>query len=163
MTESMNLNRYLFTSTSRSEVLTALEITISTAAALILGSSYFVSWFSLVLSVGGLLFGVFLVTMFAISLQVSSKEKEVAIMRALGAKGSTILRGFLTRLALVTMCGCLFGALIGYSLASFSVECSLLSIEVVGLTTLSSLVSSFSGGSVAAKRLLHLKIGEVLR
>jgi len=159
----MDLNRYLFTSTNRSEVLTALEIALSTTAALILGSSGFVGWFSLIMSAGGLLFGVFLVTMFAISLQVSSKEKEVAIMRALGAKGSTILRGFLIRLALVTICGCLLGVLIGYSLASLSAECSLLSVEAVGLTALFSLISCFSGGLVAAKRVLHLKIGEVLR
>lgn len=159
----MNLNRYLFTSTNRSEVLAAVEITLSTAAALILGSSSFVGWLSLVLSIGGLLFGIFLVTMFAISVQVSSKEKEVAIMRALGAKGSTILSGFLSRVALVTAVGCLLGVLAGYFLASFNVECSLLSIEVVGLIALFSLISSFSGGSVAAKRVLHLRIGEVLR
>jgi ABC-type lipoprotein release transport system permease subunit len=84
-------------------------------------------------------------------------------MRALGAKGSTILRGFLLRVALVTTGGCLLGVLVGYSLASFNVECSLLSIEVVALIALSSLISSFSGGSVAAKRVLHLRIGEVLR
>jgi ABC-type antimicrobial peptide transport system permease subunit len=160
---AMNLSRYLFSSFNMPDVLAASEITVSTAAALILGSSCSVSWFSLALSATGLFLGVFLVAMLTISLQVSSKRKEVAVMRALGAKQSSILRVFLLRVALLTILGCLLGTAMGYCIASTSAEYSLLSTEVVGGTLLVSSISSFSGGSVAVRRILHFRVAEVLR
>jgi ABC-type lipoprotein release transport system permease subunit len=101
--------------------------------------------------------------MLTISLQVSSKKKEVAVMRALGAKQSSILRVFLLRVALLTILGCLLGTAMGYCIASTSAEYSLLSTEVVGGTLLVSSISSFSGGSVAVRRSLHFRVAEVLR
>lgn len=159
----MNPSMYLFSSLSRLELLAIAESTVATAAAVILGSSYSMSWFSLALSIGGLFLGVFLVAMFTISLQITMKRREVAILRALGATRSSLLRAFLLRIVLIAVMGCLAGTMIGYCVAFFNAECSLLSLEIVGLSSIISLLSSFCGGASAVKRVLDLKVGEVLR
>jgi len=159
----MNASRYLFASFTRSEALATTEIVVSTAAAVILGSSLSMSWFSLALSVSGLFLGVFLVVMFTISLQVSSKRREVAILRALGAKRSNLLRAFLLRTAYLAIAGCVLGVVIGYCTAIVTAECSLLSSEIVGFAVAVSLASSFGGGATATRKLSDLKIGEILR
>jgi len=159
----MNASRYLFASFTRSEALAATEIVVSTAAAVILGSSLSISWFSLALSAGGLFLGVFLVVMFVVSLEMSSKRREVAILRALGAKKSSLLRAFLLRIAHLAVGGCVLGVAIGYCTAMLTAECSLLSSEIIGFAVTVSLLSSFGGGAVAARKLSYLKIGEILR
>ena len=159
----MNAIRYLFTSFTKLEALTAVEIVVSTAATVILGSSLLISWFSLALSVGGLFLGVFLVAMFTSSIQMSSKRREVAILRALGAKQSTLLHAFLLRAAHIAIFGCLVGVAIGYSIALLAAECSLLSTETVGFAVAASLFSSFGGAAVATSKLSDLRLGEVLR
>jgi len=159
----MNASRYLFASFTRSEALATAEIVVSTAAAVILGSSFSMSWFSLALSTSGLFLGVFLVVMFMVSLEISSKRREVAILRALGAKRSSLLQAFFLRVAYLAIGGCALGVTIGYCTAMLTAECSLLSSEIVGFAVMVSFISSFSGGAVAAKKVSYLKIGEVLR
>lgn len=159
----MNASRYLFASFTRSEILVTAEIVVSTAATVILGSSLFISWFSLALSVSGLFLGVFLVVMFTISFHVSSKRREVAILRALGAKQSSILRALLLRATYLALAGCTLGVAIGYVVAAVTAECSLLSSEVVLFAIAVSLASSFGGAFAGAGKLSDLKIGEILR
>ncbi len=159
----MDISKYLFSPFSVSEGLVTFQIVVSTAAALVLGSSGSIGWSLLLLSVGGLFVGVFLVTMFLISLQVTRKTKEMAIIRALGAKQSGLLRLFLQRVAVLTLASSLAGTLVGYCIASLSVECSLLSIETAVATMAVFFVSSFGGGFAATKKLSGLAIGEVLR
>jgi len=160
---SMNASQYLFASFTRSEALAAIEIVVSTAASVILGSSLSVSWFSLTLSASGLFLGVFLVVMFTMSLEMASKRREVAILRALGARRSSLQQAFFLRVAQLAFGGCVLGVAIGYATAMLTAECSLLSSEIVGFAVIASLVSSLSGGLVAARKLAYLKIGEVLR
>lgn len=159
----MNANRYLFASFTRPEALVMAEIVISTASSIIIGSSFTVSWLSLALSISAVSFGVFLVTMFMVSSELSSKRREVAILRALGAKKSSLLHAFLTRTVQLALAGCAVGAAVGYCVAMSTAECSLLSVEIVGLAVALSLVSSLAGGVFAARRLSYLDIGEVLR
>jgi len=159
----VNASRYLFASFTRLEALVTTEIVVSTAASIVLGSSLSVSWFSLALSTSGLSLGVFLVVMFMVSLEVSSKRREVAILRALGAKRSSLLHAFFLRTAHLAVGGCVLGVVTGYCTATLTAECSLLSSEIVGFAVIVSLVSSLSGGLVAARNLSNLKIGEVLR
>jgi ABC-type antimicrobial peptide transport system permease subunit len=163
MNRSMDIGKYLFSSFSASEGLVAFQIIVSTAAALVLGSTCSTSWSLLLLSVGGLFVSVFLVTMFVISLQVTGKRKEVAIIRALGAKRSSLLRLFLQRVAALTLASSLVGTVVGYCIASFSIECSFLSVETAVITLAVFFASSFGGGFTAAKKLSGLEIGEVLR
>jgi len=159
----MNTSQYLFASFTRSEALATVEIVVSTAASVVLGSSLSVSWFSLTLSTSGLFLGVFLVVMFMVSLEMASKRREVAILRALGAKRSSLQQAFFLRIAHLAIGGCVLGVAIGYGMAMLTAECSLLSNEIVGFVVVASLVSSLGGGLVAARKLSYLKIGEVLR
>ncbi len=87
----------------------------------------------------------------------------MAILRALGAKRSSLQQAFFLRVAQLAIGGCVLGVAIGYGTAMLTAECSLLSSEIVGFAVLASLVSSLSGGLVAARKLSYLKIGEVLR
>jgi ABC-type lipoprotein release transport system permease subunit len=159
----MKASRYLFASFTRPEALVTAQIVVSTASSIIIGSSFTVSWLSLAFSVSGLFLGVFLATMFMVSLELSSKRREVAILRALGAKKSSLLHAFLMRIIQLAAAGCAIGAAVGYCVAMWTAECSLFSIEIVGLVIALSLVSSLGGGISAARRLSYLKIGEVLR
>ena len=163
MTNKVTASRYLFSSITRSEIMAATQIVVATAALVILGSSYSMTWFSLSLSFGGLLLGVFLAAMFTVSLEFSSKRREIAILRALGARRANMLAAFLRRTSLFAVTACVIGALIGYSVAVMTPECSLLSIGVVMFAMAASFISSFSGGAIGAKGILDVRVAEVLR